>query len=392
MTRSRIAIVIAACLALASTEALRADVRSDQKTKFQLAGAVGKVVNFFGGKAAREGVTSTVAIKGNRMMTSNGDSTAQIIDLSEEKIYDIDLKKKAYRVTTFADLRRQMEEARKRAEEEAKKEQASEPAKQAPAAKPDPNEKQMDVDFEVKNTGEKKDINGFSTSQSIMTITVREKGKTLQQSGGMVLTSDIWLTPSVPALKEIADFQMKYAQKLYGPMITGASPQDMASAMAMYPMMKPALEKMAAEGGKMQGTPILTTTTMDAVKSAEQVAAEKESAASETKAAPTSSAPSGVGGLIGGFGRRMAQKKMADDTAATGPKDRATVMTTTSEVLKVATTVTAEDVAIPAGFKESTSRRLAVRRGRGRPRGLLPRVSRTGPAPLVRILTSRPFA
>jgi hypothetical protein len=356
MTRSRIAIVLAACLALASTEALRADVRSDQKTKFQLAGALGKVVNFFGGKAAREGVTSTVAIKGNRMMTSNGDGSAQIVDLSEEKIYDIDLKKKSFRVTTFADLRRQMEEARKRAEEEAKKEQASEkaePAKQAPAAKQDPNDPQLDVDFEVKNTGEKKDINGFSTSQSIMTITVREKGKTLQQSGGMVLTSDIWLTPSVPALKEIADFHMQYAQKLYGPMITGASPQDMASAMAMYPMMKPALEKMAAEGGKMQGTPILTTTTMDAVKSAEQVAAEKEQA-TETKAAPTSSAPSGVGGLIGGFGRRMAQKKMSDDSAAAaGPKDRATVMTTTSEVLKVATTVSAEDVALPAGFKES---------------------------------------
>jgi len=352
MTRSRIAIVFTACLALASTQALRADVRSDQKTKFQLAGALGKVVNFFGGKAAREGVTSTVAIKGNRMMTTNGDQTAQIVDLSEEKIYDIDLKKKSYRVTTFADLRRQMEEARKRAEEEAKKEQASEPARQEPEAKPDPNAKQMDVDFEVKNTGEKKDINGFSTTQSIMTITVREKGKTLQQSGGMVVTSDIWLTPSVPALKEIADFHMKYAQKLYGPMIEGASPQDMASAMAVYPMMKPALEKMAAEGGKMQGTPILTTTTMDAVKSAEEIAAERQSAG-ETKA-PTSSSPTGVGGLIGGFGRRMAQKKASDDSAASaGPKDRATVVTTTSEVLKVATTVADADVAIPAGFKES---------------------------------------
>jgi len=353
MTRSPIAIVITASLALASTQALRADVRSDQKTRFQLAGALGKVVNFFGGKAAREGVTSTVAIKGNRMMTSNGDQTAQIVDLSEEKIYDLDLKKKSYRVTTFADLRRQMEEARKRAAEEARKEQASEPSKPEakPETKPDPNEKQMDVDFAVKNTGEKKEINGFSTTQSIMTITVREKGKTLQQSGGMVVTSDIWLTPSVPALKEIADFHMKYAQKLYGPMIEGASPQDMASAMAMYPMMKPALEKMAAEGSKMQGTPILTTTTMDAVKSADEVAAEKQSA-SESKA-PTSSSPNGVGGLIGGFGRRMAQKKMSDDSAASAPKDRATVVTTTSEVLKVATTVAAEDVAIPAGFKES---------------------------------------
>jgi hypothetical protein len=352
MTRSRIAIALAACIALASTAALRADVRSDEKTKFQLAGALGKVVNFFGGKAAREGVTSTVAIKGNRMMTTSGDSTAQIVDLSEEKIYDLDLKKKAYKVTTFAEIRRQMEEARKRAEEEAKKEQAGSGGGggQAEPAQQDPNAKQMDVDFEVKNTGEKKDINGFSTTQSIMTITVREKGKTLQQSGGMVLTSDIWLTPSIPAMKEVADFNLKYAQQLYGPMIAGASPQEMASAMAIYPMMKPALEKMAAEGSKMQGTPVLTTTTIDAVKSAEQLAAEKESA-SDSKSSG-SSAPTSVGGLIGGFGRRMAQRKQANDEAA-GPKDRATVVTTTHEVLKVATSVTAEEVAVPGGFKES---------------------------------------
>jgi hypothetical protein len=352
MTRSRIALALAATVALSSTVALRADVRSDEKTKFQLAGALGKVVNFFGGKAAREGVTSTVAIKGSRMMTTSGDSTAQIVDLAEEKIYDLDLKKKSYRVTTFADVRRQMEEAKRRAEEEAKKEQAGgkadEPAA-APAQK-DPNAKEMDVDFEVKNTGEKKDINGFSTTQSIMTITVREKGKTLQESGGMVLSSDIWLTPSVPALKEIADFNLKYAQKLYGPMMSGASPQDMASAMAMYPMMKPALEKMAAEGSKMQGTPILTTTTIDAVKSAEQLAAEKESASQSNSS--SSSTPTSVGGLIGGFGRRMAQRK-SNDSAAAAPKDRATVVTTTNEVLKVATTVSSEEVAIPAGYKES---------------------------------------
>ena len=87
MSRSRIALALVAAAALSSTVALRADVRSDEKTKFQLAGALGKVVNFFGGKAAREGVTSTVAIKGSRMMTTSGDSTAQIVDLGEEKIY-----------------------------------------------------------------------------------------------------------------------------------------------------------------------------------------------------------------------------------------------------------------------------------------------------------------
>ena len=61
MSRSRIVIALVACLAAGSIEVLRADVRSEEKTRFQLAGALGKVVNLFGGKAAREGVTSTVA-------------------------------------------------------------------------------------------------------------------------------------------------------------------------------------------------------------------------------------------------------------------------------------------------------------------------------------------
>ena len=71
MTRSRTALVLAAALALVSTQAIRADVRSDEKTKVQLGGALGKMMNFFGGRSAREGVTQTVALKGNRLMTTN---------------------------------------------------------------------------------------------------------------------------------------------------------------------------------------------------------------------------------------------------------------------------------------------------------------------------------
>ena len=69
--------------------------------------------------------TSTVAVKGDRKATIN-DTTGQIIDLAEEKVYDLDLKKKSYKVTTFAELRRRMEEAKKKAEEDARKEAARE--------------------------------------------------------------------------------------------------------------------------------------------------------------------------------------------------------------------------------------------------------------------------
>jgi hypothetical protein len=81
--------------------------------------------------------------------------------LNEEKIYTIDSKRKSYTVMTFAELRRQMEEAKRKAEEDLRREQerAAKEKKEAPPADKQ-NEKELDVDFDVKKTGEKKSING----------------------------------------------------------------------------------------------------------------------------------------------------------------------------------------------------------------------------------------
>jgi hypothetical protein len=201
----------------------------------------------------------------------------------------------------------------------------------------------MEIDLDVRKTGQSRTINGHNTNQVLVIVTIREKGKTLEQSGGMQITSDMWMAPQIPALKEVTDFQMEYAKKLYGPMLQGASPQDMASAMALYPMLKPALERMNAEKDKVQGTAILTVVKVEGVKSAEQFALEQKQRNEGNKP----SVSGGVGGLIGGLARRAAQNKVQGDV-----QPRSTVMTTTSEVVKIATDVPAGDVAIPAGFKQ----------------------------------------
>jgi hypothetical protein len=337
--RTIAALTLAACLL--SSHAIRADVRADEKSHVEFAGMLGRMFNLFGGKGAREGVVSTVAVKGDRKATLN-ESNGQIIDLNEEKVYDLDLKKKSYQVTTFAELRRRIEEARRKAEEDARKQQQQEEkAKQKPAER-DPNQKEVEVDFDIKNTGQKKAINGFDTQQTVMTIAVREKGKTLDESGGLVLTSDMWLAPRIAAMKEVAEFDMRYAQKLYGPM-AGLSAEQLAAAMALYPMMKDALARMRTEGAKLDGTAIQTTVTMDAVKSADQLA-------QESKAAEGDSRPTG-GGISGRLGGMLA-KKIGPKKEDPG-KTRSTFMTMNSEVLKVATDVAPADVAVPAGFKEN---------------------------------------
>jgi hypothetical protein len=340
MIRRPMAAALTIGLLIVFAHSLEADVKSDQKSLVKFEGMLGRVVNLFGGKAAREGVTTSVAVKGDRK-ASMSDSAGQVIDLKEEKIYEIDIRKKTYKVTTFAELRRRMEEAQKKAEEEAKKAQAGE--KTAKPAADGKDQKQMDVDFDLKETGQKKTINGFDTREIVMTITMREKGKTVEQSGGLLLTSDIWMGSRIAAMQEIVDFDIRYARQLAGPMIAGASPDEMAAAMAMYPMMKDAIARMRAENVKMDGTPIQTTTTIDAVKSEEQVASEQQQQQDSRSASPSNP----IGSVIGGLTRRAANR----NSAPSGP--RATFMTMTNEVLKVATTVSDADVAIPAGFKEN---------------------------------------
>jgi sRNA-binding protein len=345
LNRARLTAVLSFSMIVAAVPAARADVRADERARVEFAGMLGRMFNLFGGKSAREGVTSTVAVKGDRKATLN-DATGQIIDLAEEKIYDLDVRKKTYKVTTFAELRRQMEEAKKKAEEQARKEPAQEKADKTPAQ--EEKQPQVDVDVDVKNTGQTKTINGFDTHESVMTITVREKGKTLEEGGGTVLTSDMWLGPKIPAMNEIAAFDVRYAQKLYGAMIAGVSPEQMAQAMAMYPNMKQALGRMNTEGTRLSGTAIQTVTTMDAVKSAAQMA-EEATAKDDDSKSKSSGTPSG---MLGGFLAKKLQKKAAGGSGDDANKARATFMTSTSEVLKVVTDVTPADVAVPVGFKE----------------------------------------
>ena len=118
MKTRHLALVATIALSLATAATLRADVKTQERTQVRFEGALGRIVNLFGGKGAREGIVSTVALKGNRMMSTT-DTTGEIVDLGEEKVYQLDLKKKTYTVVTFAELRRQMEEAMAKAKKDA---------------------------------------------------------------------------------------------------------------------------------------------------------------------------------------------------------------------------------------------------------------------------------
>jgi hypothetical protein len=318
-----------------------ADVRTEEKSQVKFEGMLGRVAGIFGGRGVREGVTTIVVVKGDRKSTTNGE-TQQIVDLKEEKIYDIDLKDKTYRVVTFAQLREQMEEARRKA--------AEQQAKETPKAGGEPQQQpQFEMDYSLKETGQRKAINGFDTHEVVMTITMREKGKTLEQSGGIVLTNSMWLAPLNAAQREIMEFDIRYAEKLASALFDA---RQMAAMTAMYPQMQQAMAKMQAENVKLDGTTVLSEMKFETVASAEQIAEASKADKPADKGA--SAPPTSITGLGGLIGRRIAAGNKDKDAAAAAPPPtpgHAILMTMHHELLKVTPEAADADVSVPAGFK-----------------------------------------
>ena len=319
----KVAALTAGCALVAAV--CMADANVEQMTQFHMGGALGGLVNAFGGKATHEGLASTTWVKGNRKATAIG-SDEELVDLDAEKVYHLDLGRKTYRVVTFDELRRQFEDAKKRG---AKDEKGAADKKEGP---------EYEVEVSVKDTGMKQTINGYNTHEVVTTVTVHEKGKSLEKAGGGVFTADMWIGPRIREMKEIGDFDRRYFQKLYGKEFSGADMQQLAVLMATNPAFGKAMKAFGEKRSSFDGTPIRTVLTFEGVTGSEQKA-EGDS---------DSGTPMSPGAAIGGLFKRAAQRRQQNS----GEAQRSKVFDSTIELMKASAAVAPADVAIPPGFTE----------------------------------------
>ena len=323
------AVLVSAVLVATAVVGLSADAKVQQRTQVKLEGVLGKMAGIFGGKAAKEGVVSTVAVKGNRRMTTT-DTTAELVDLDAEKVYRIDLRGKTFTVQTFDEIRKQLEKTESKAA-----------AQSAP--KSDAKQPEMEIEIDIKKTGQQKTIAGFACDEVVMTLTMHEKDKTIDQSGGMVVTSDMFMAPKVEAMQDNVAFERRYFEKLYGPEVMPAM-KDLAQALVMYPGLKTAMARLQKEGASVSGTALLTTVTVSGAGNPDN-----------GSTSGNQPAPGGVSGALGGL---LGRKKQAEPAPAggapggtSGGKALTTILTTVTEVLSIGASA-ADDVEIPAGFKQ----------------------------------------
>jgi hypothetical protein len=339
----------------------RAGVKVEERSTFELAGPLGSLARMFGAGSSKDEL-STVAVKGDRKRSTSGDS-GSIVDLAEGELVAFDVKRGEYRVTSFEALRAAMEQARRDAA--ATPPRASERAPRSPERDRDVERalEAVQLDVEVKTTGRTRTINGFDTREVLLTVAAHARGTTLEQGGGIALRTEVWLTPRIAALKELTEFDRRFAGRYAASLYGGPSERDasaMEAAFASNPMLKDVLVKMKAEGAKLDGSPILTVVMVDLVPSAEdrarmaaEVEAEQRRSSARSRPQPTGK---GLGGLLGGLARHAVERKVEEkvDAKLASAKDDAqspTILRMTTEVVRVTTQVGGVDVALPAGLR-----------------------------------------
>jgi hypothetical protein len=231
------------------------------------------------------------------------------------------------------------------------REQQQKAPQQSPSQKTGEKPPEYQVDVSIKESGQKKKIAGYDAREVVTTMTVHEKNKKAED-GAMVMTTSLWLAPRIAAMKELENFDRRYAQKLLLPFAADMA-QQMAPAMGMYPGLKEAMGKLELEKVNMDGTAVLTVIKAEGTGNPNQAQSQGQSSSQNTKAESNKNEiPKSLGGLLGGLGRKAAKKDNNDADSNKSGSSSAAFMTINDELISVGTSVAETDVSVPAGFKE----------------------------------------
>jgi hypothetical protein len=233
-------------LALGASTLCHADFSYKETTKIT-GGTITRMSRLMPGMGkALEPRTSSVYLKGSRLATVTNE-TMNIVDLDNETITEVNVNDKTWAVITFAEMRQAMEAlARKMSELQ--------------QAQPQPPQADLNLKFDVKETGQTRSINGLDTRQFLLTIGM-EAGAPQQATPIPVMSemvSDTWLAKKIPGYDEIGKFHLRMGQKLaWGPGLNPFVMQQRGGGEAM--------KKLAEESAKLDGTPVYTITRIKGV-------------------------------------------------------------------------------------------------------------------------------
>ena len=330
---------LAASVCCVASTAAFADFSYDQNAKMT-GGAMAGMMKIAGAfsKAARDPMSSTVMVKGDRM-AHIGANHISVIDLKSETITDVDPVKKTYSVITFADMAKAMQQMSDKMAEKGKEQKAD-----------------MNFKASLKETGEKKVISGFNTKEVVLTIEMEATDQKSGNKGAMTVVSDMWLTPQIPGYEEVKDFYKRMGTKL------AWTPGSSAMGMQSGDMMK-GMGQLAKESAKLEGVPVLQIMKMgvagDGTGMPQSGNAEKPRQAAPPLPTAGEVAASAIAGRfgLGGLGKKKKPAEEQPAQTSTAPAQSTdssgSLMEMTTESTNFSTaSIDASRFDVPAGFKK----------------------------------------
>lgn len=206
-----------------------------------------------------------IMVHGNQKAVVTKDST-EITDLDKETITRIDTAKRTYTVVTFAQMRQALANLPKQMQEaQARMKQAQRPR----------TDLKTSFEVSVKDTGVTKVVNGLNAEEKVITLQMHVSNPNSPASGAgngltYMVTTDVWIAPDPPEMKEIEEFDLRAGQKMMGAadlsaIAAGARANDSAGIAALFggqPGSAEAMAQMGKELAKLKGTRVLETRSM----------------------------------------------------------------------------------------------------------------------------------
>jgi len=287
------------------------------------------------------GFVVEITLKGSRLVTDypsperGATAGSWIVDFDEQQTYRLFPNTREYSVQKFRDVMNGIAETHRVIE-------ASVPAQEQllPTTGVDlpaqsrRRASRFEYTADAKETGQRKQILGYDTREVILTVTACERGKTLDEDGGWVVTNTIWLAPRIPAIDSLVAAQRRYVKTvtkgIYDTVFTDVEFPGNEFYDPFYPEHAVVGIHVIAETEKLDGTVLSSNTVYELARTAKEM----KSAQSQYEAQQKRLTGSGAR-ILGG-----------------GPPKRTRMVTMSIDYLSIDANVTDADVAIPAGFKK----------------------------------------
>jgi hypothetical protein len=277
-------------------------------------------------------------------MVNRSSLHACVFDLASGTITSIDFQRKQYSVMTFDEMKQMMEQLSQKMQ------------------KNDKGEMKFKVSADA--TGKTKQVSGFDAKEMIMKMEMEGTDKESGQTGGMTVTTDMWIASGIPGYQEVRNFYKRMAEKINwtpGGNMFAANPQVAGGMAEVY-----------KEVAKLDGVPVQQLISMGASGQPGAAGAPSDSGAAPQQPAqqqPAAERPSlggALGGALGGrfgLGRKKAapadQPAPASSSSTSGSQPQAgsgSLLEMTTELSSFSSNAADESLfAVPAGFKKVDS-------------------------------------